>query len=40
MFSFLIRSRYLEVVISFEPFNSTGAIYLLNHSMVFLLSGP
>ena len=26
MFSFLIRSSYFEVVISFKPFNSTGAI--------------
>ena len=26
MFSFLIRSNYFEVVTSFKPFNSTGAI--------------
>ena len=31
MFPFSIRSRYFEVVISFKPFNSTGATSLLNH---------
>ena len=31
VFSFKIRSSYFEVVISFKPFNSTGAISLLNH---------
>ena len=35
MFSFLIRSSYLKVVISFEPFNSTSAVSLLNCSTVF-----
>ena len=39
-FPLLIRLSYLEVVISFKPFNSTGAIYLLNRSTVYLLSGP
>ena len=31
MFPFLIRSSYLEIIISFKPFNSTGAIPLLNY---------
>ena len=31
-FSFEIGSIYFEVVISFNPFNSTGAFSLLNHS--------
>ena len=39
-FPFSIRSSYFEVVIPFKPFNSTGAISLLNCSTVFLLSGP
>ena len=30
-----IRSSYLEIIISFKPFNSTGAISLLNCSTVF-----
>ena len=34
MFSFLIRSNYFKVVTSFKSFNSTGAIFLLNHSNV------
>ena len=40
VFPFLIRSSYLEIVISFKPFNSTGAISLLNRSTLYLLSGP
>ena len=32
MFSFKIRSSYFEVVISFKPFNSTGAISLFKQS--------
>ena len=31
-FPFSTRSSYFEVVISFKPFNSTGAISLFNHS--------
>ena len=32
-FPFSIRSGYFEVVISFKPFNSTGAIYLFKQSL-------